>query len=235
MLFSIISVLGPSIEGLERTASSLKAQEYGLIEWIVINTVPSRTISDLGCLDMDLRWIDLENLPPSPLDLINGEYVMYLQPGDGLGQTQALQKANAALVVSRPSALIGDSWVDVRGRHIYRSVKFIDGVPDLTSCSEASILLSSMFARNNLNMIPGSKKFSDNLKAVTFNHAGCFAYLPIPFSCISQKKTSAEKKSSSWLVNPVHEKHVLCKTSPFSQAMYFLKLKNPLAEQIMTP
>jgi len=124
-LFSVVTVTKDDLNGLKRTWRSLAAQDFHDWEWIVVDGASGDGTPD---------W--LESLEPGPdwssepdrgifdamnkgLDRARGEYVLFLNGGDELADTQVLSRTVEAIWSSRgrPDLAYGDALnVDTAGR-----------------------------------------------------------------------------------------------------------------------
>lgn len=124
MLFSIITVTRNNREGLAKTAQSLDLQEYDDFEWIIIDgNSEDGTDEDFEGYEAviisedDAGVYDAMN---KGIDLATGEYLLFLNAGDTLAQTQSLKKIKEAISLSKPDFIYGDAWEFSEGRTWYK-------------------------------------------------------------------------------------------------------------------
>ena len=127
MLFTIITISRNNREGLARTAQSLQLQEYSDFEWIIIDgNSDDGTDDDFESYDATIISED----DAGPYDAMNkglalatGEYVLFLNSGDRLAQTQTLKKIKEAVSLSKPDFIYGDAWEFSEGRTWYKPAR----------------------------------------------------------------------------------------------------------------
>lgn len=123
-LFSIITVSKNNRSGLQRTAASIRDQEFLDFQWIIIDGVSTDGTSDdleaykatLLC-EPDTGPYDAMN---KGIDLAIGDYIIFMNSGDGFAQTQTLRKIRDAIQFSKPDFIYGDSWETDGRRTAYK-------------------------------------------------------------------------------------------------------------------
>ena len=131
MLFSIITVTRNNRSGLKKTAASLAAQEYDGFEWIIIDGASTDgSAKDLKDYSENYGAQVVSEEDGGPYDAMNkglalakGSYVVFLNAGDALAQTQTLKKIKESVWLSRPDFIYGDSWEFSKGRTWYKPAK----------------------------------------------------------------------------------------------------------------
>lgn len=127
MLFSIITVTKNNRAGLQKTALSIQAQEYDGFEWIIIDG-NSDDGSKADFPDYDALIIcecdnGIYDAMNKGIDHASGNYVLFLNAGDILAQTQTLKKIKDAVRFSKPDFMYGDSWEYARERTWYKPAR----------------------------------------------------------------------------------------------------------------
>lgn len=127
MLFSIITVTRNNREGLQKTASSLQAQEFDGFEWIIVDGHSSDG-SQKDFINYDALIISedddgIYDAMNKGIEKANGDYLLFLNAGDILAQTQTLKKIRDAIQFSKPDFIYGDSWEYSNERTWYKPAK----------------------------------------------------------------------------------------------------------------
>jgi putative colanic acid biosynthesis glycosyltransferase len=131
MLFSIVTVTRNNCGGLKKTAESLMSQEYDGFEWIIIDgNSTDGSKSDFSDYTENLRATIVSEEDDGPYDAMNkgmalatGTYVLFLNSGDTLAQTQTLKKIKESVWLSRPDFIYGDAWEFSKGRTWYKPAR----------------------------------------------------------------------------------------------------------------
>lgn len=126
-LFSIITVTRNNREGLKKTALSIGEQDYRDFQWIIIDAVSSDgTHNDLEEYGADILC-EPDNGPydgmNKGIDLALGDYLIFMNAGDGFAESQTLGKTAAAIVQENPDFLYGDSWESDGQRRYYKPAR----------------------------------------------------------------------------------------------------------------
>ncbi len=131
MLFTVITVTRNNREGLEKTALSLAEQEYDGFQWIIVDGASTDgTEKDLEGYKENQSAIVVSEKDDGPYDAMNkgitrakGDYLLFLNAGDRLAQTQTLKKIRDAIRYSKPDFIYGDSWEFAKERTWYKPAK----------------------------------------------------------------------------------------------------------------
>ena len=129
MLFTIITVTRNNRAGLSRTAQSMSDQECDDFEWIIIDgNSRDGTKKDLETYAESHGALTISEDDDGPYDAMNkgidqadGDYILFLNAGDILSQTQTLKKIRDAIWQSQPDFIYGDSWEFSKDRTWYKT------------------------------------------------------------------------------------------------------------------
>ena len=127
MLFSIISVTRNNRAGLLKTMQSLDLQECDDFEWIIIDgNSTDGSQNDLEGYEALVVSEDDKGIYDAMnkgIENAQGEYILFLNAGDALAQTQTLQKIKDAVWLSKPDFIYGDAWELSDGRTRYKTAR----------------------------------------------------------------------------------------------------------------
>jgi putative colanic acid biosynthesis glycosyltransferase len=132
MRFSVITVCKNNLAGLKETYTSVFAQTYENLEWIVVDGNSSDGTKEWlkGLNHLNCKWVSAEDsgifeAMNKGMMIAEGEYVIFLNGSDSLADSEVLMRVNLA-IKENPQALFmyGDS-VDItaKGKSFYRKAK----------------------------------------------------------------------------------------------------------------
>ncbi len=127
MLFSIVTITLNNREGLEKTGLSLEDQEYDGFEWIIIDgRSTDGTPEDFENYQAHIVSEDDDGIYDAMnkgISIATGDYILFLNAGDTLAQTQTLKKIKDAVWLSKPDFIYGDSWEFSNERTWYKTAR----------------------------------------------------------------------------------------------------------------
>ncbi len=126
-LFTIITISKNNRDGLKKTATSIKEQEFTDFQWIIVDAVSTDgTNDDLATYDATILC-EADDGPydgmNKGLDLALGKYIIFMNAGDCFAQTQTLQKLRDAVWISKPDFVYGDAWETDGRRTSYKPAR----------------------------------------------------------------------------------------------------------------
>ena len=183
-LFSIITVSKNNRLGLQRTATSIQEQEFTDFQWIIVDAVSNDGTSDdledynaaLLC-EPDNGPYDAMN---KGIDLAIGDYIIFMNSGDGFAQTQTLQKIRDAIWFSKPDFIYGDAWETDGRRTSYKPARsYLKADKGMFTHHQSMFYKRSLI--RNLRYDPSYKIAADYDFTLSFlNAAQTCLYLPVP-------------------------------------------------------
>jgi putative colanic acid biosynthesis glycosyltransferase len=183
-LFSIITVSKNNRTGLQRTATSIQEQEFTDFQWIIVDAVSADGTADdlpdynatLLC-EPDSGPYDAMN---KGIDLAIGDYIIFMNSGDGFAQTQTLQKIRDAIWFSKPDFIYGDAWETDGRRTSYKPARsYLKADKGMFTHHQAMFYKRSLI--RNLRYDLSYKIAADYDFTLAFlNAAQTCLYLPLP-------------------------------------------------------
>jgi glycosyltransferase len=118
--FSIVTINYNNCEGLARTAKSILEQNFLTFDWIVVDGASTdRSLDVLKQVEFDKLTIisgkdsGIYNAMNKGLDLVNTDYVLFLNSGDTLASQNIAAEVNQIIQSTKSNILYGDITIQI--------------------------------------------------------------------------------------------------------------------------